>query len=73
MIPQSPQLLILNKSLVKQMVRLVCDNKSNQVFFISTTWEISVNRIDLQAPVLVGPPHQTQDLDLLAVQPTIYE
>ena len=30
--------------------------------------ELSVNRIDFQAPTLVGPLGQTQDLDPLAVQ-----
>ena len=29
-----------------------------QVFFISTTRELLVNRIDLQAPTLVGPPRE---------------
>ena len=36
-----------------------CDNKINQVFFISTTQELSVNEIDLQAPTLVGPLEKT--------------
>ena len=38
----------------------------NQVFFISTTLELSVNRKDLQAPTLVGPFLKTQDMDPLA-------
>ena len=30
-------------------------NKINQVFFILTTWELSANRKDVQAPTLAGP------------------
>ena len=36
--------------------KLKCDNKTNQVFLILTTWELSVNRKDLRALILEGPP-----------------
>ena len=32
------------------------DNKINQVFFISTKRELTVNRMDLQSFTIVGPP-----------------
>ena len=37
-----------------------CDYKINQVFFISTKRELSVKRIELQAPTLAGPPQTTK-------------
>ena len=45
-------------------MRSECGNKINQVFFISTAWELSVNRI---APNLAGLPWATKDLDPLIV------
>ena len=36
--------------------RLKCDNQINQVFFILTKREISMNRKYLLAPTLAGPP-----------------
>ena len=40
--------------------QIKCDNKINQVFFILTTRELSVNRKDLWAPNLAGPPQLYQ-------------
>ena len=36
------------------------------MFFILTTQELSVNRIDLQAPILAGPAQANQGAGLLA-------
>ena len=54
--------------LVTYFNKIKLDHKINQVFCISTTREISVNRINLQAPTLVAPLGQTQDLEPQAVQ-----
>ena len=44
-----------------------CDNKIQQVFFISTSREPSVNRKDLRALTLVGPTRDNLVIDPLAV------
>ena len=47
--------------------QMKCDNKLKQVFFISTLREHSVNRKDLRALTLVGPPRDNLELEPLAV------
>ena len=44
------------------VILFTTDNKvgKGKHTFISTTRELSVNRIDLQAPALMGPPQTTQ-------------
>ena len=58
--------------------KIKSDKRCNQVFFISTTWELSVNRIDLHEPTLAGPPRANPGAGALAAlhldnQPYIFK
>ena len=59
----SLRIRLVQKGIEAKWCKIKCDNKINQVFFILTTRELSVNRNGLQAPTLAGPPCYTKDLD----------